>query len=301
MSRLLKCTIFVLFGAAASGCGTSNDESSNVDVGVATDTGPAPADSQAPESDSSPDSDAEPQPLDGGGPQPDAQAPTTDAGSPMDASSVSDAMASMDAAAPAADAGPPAADAGPPAPDADVPAEEPEYDGLGLVPVESNLYLRPAHLEQTAADEFYLSFLVRRLLPRVDGVGDTSHLQPWLMYRPGEGPDWLWILMGFYLPYDAVNRLPDGNQRVEAGRTGPWHRMVNDQRAALPAGTTAAEVVAQPGIAPVCGRAMLSARFEVRLPDGNIIQDVVGVMMTISRNDELDLSWLDGCGRNAVP
>ena len=121
------------------------------------------------------------------------------------------------------------------------------------------------------------------------------------MYRPGESPDWLWILMGFYLPENAVGQLPDGNQRVEAGRTGPWHRMTDNGIAPLPLGTTAAWVVAQPDLRPVCGQAMLSARFLIRLPNGDIIQNAVGVMMTISRNDELDLSWLSGCGQNAVP
>ena len=121
------------------------------------------------------------------------------------------------------------------------------------------------------------------------------------MYRPEGGPDWLWILMGFYLPDNAVNQLPDGNLRVEAGRTGPWHQMTNNGAAPLPVGTTAAEVIAQPDLRPLCGQAVLSARFQIRLPNGNIIQDAVGVMMTISRNEQLDLSWLNGCGRNAAP
>jgi hypothetical protein len=249
--------------------------------------------------------------VDAAAPMVDAAAPMVDAAAPMvdAAAPMVDAAAPMvDAAAPMVDAAAPVVDAGQqvdrgivnPQQDAGAPAEPEEYRGLGLVPVESSMYLTPRHLELSAQEEMYVSFLVRRLLPRAEGFGDTSHLQPWLMYKPGEGPEWRWLLVGFYLPENEVARLPADDQRVQAGRTGPWHRRVAGRISPIGIGEVGA-ALADPAAQPLCGGAILSARFTIRLADQGVIENVVGVVMTVSRNDQLDLGWLRGCGRDALP
>jgi hypothetical protein len=101
------------------------------------------------------------------------------------------------------------------------------------------------------------------------------------------------------VPNNAINALPPVNERIEAGRTGPWYASGNAGVAPL-ALDTAAAILATP-VGFVCGQAVLSARFEFRLSNGAVIADVIGVAMTVSRNDNLNLGWLNGCSRNAVP
>ena len=169
----------------------------------------------------------------------------------------------------------------------------------GLVAMESNLFVTPIHLEATAADEQFLSFPMRRFLPRIQGVGDVSHIQPWLMYQPGANARWKWLLMAFYVPAEAVAALPAETERVQAGRTSAWFARGAGGLAALPVNTSAATLAAPAGF--VCGNATVSARFDLRLANGDIIADVVGVAMTVAREDDLNLGWLNGCDRNAVP
>ena len=244
MSHVLRQGLSLLLFTALAACQSTSDSNRPGDASMTV------LDAQTPAQDSmQPGADATPVPMadaapnfrdgsapthDGAAPQRDATMPSRDAARPaVDATpSVHDGGASpvdagrpVDAAAPVGDAMPGGPDAGPMMPDAALgqpdaapmnpdamPVEEPPYEGLGLAPVDSNLQLRAHQLESTAADGAYISFLVDRLLPRVEGSGDTSHLQPWVMYRPGDGPEWTWFLMAFYLPAADVARLPPAIQ-----------------------------------------------------------------------------------------
>ena len=181
------------------------------------------------------------------------------------------------------------------------PQETPPYGGLGMVAVDSPLYLTPAHLGLTVDEDFYVSIPVNRPLPRLDGMGDTSHLQPWLMYRPSAEEDgWIWLMMAFYLPADDVVRLPGPNARVQLGRSSAWHKRTAMGIEAVQ-NDIIRDILANGTDHPICGGAHLAARFVLKLPDGGRINDVVGVLMPISKRERLNLGWLRGCGRQTLP
>ena len=45
----------------------------------------------------------------------------------------------------------------------------------------------------------------------------------------------------------------------------------------------------------VCGGARVAALFTLRFENGTSIENTLGVAMTVTRQEELDLNWLRGC------
>ena len=265
MSDLLKCTVM----AWACVCFSACTDKSNTQRTQA-DSGPSSPMDAAPSTDLG-------QPVDGM--QPDTR-PVADA--------VLDSATASDASTPSLDIGGPGQDAEP-------------YRGMRMVPVQSPLYFTSAYLALSAADEMYISFLVGRLIPRVDDMGDRAHLQPWLMYQPDNaGDDWMWLLMGFYLPHGTAAQLPDETKRVQAGRTSPWYKKTDGALIAVP-NDDIGSVLGQVDQGSVCGGARVAARFKLKLPNGQTIENAVGVAMTVGRSHALDLGWLRGCETVVLP
>ena len=212
-------------------------------------------------------------------PMPDAGRPPPDAGRPP----------------PDIGLGPP--DAGRPLPDAGAPPPRPPYEGLGLEIADSPLFLDAAALERDETDGYRLSFPTARLVPRIDGMGDTADLVAWFPYRLDVAGDWRWLRVALFL--DAEAEPIPSTPRVMVGRLTSWFAMGEGGLSPLQSG--GADGVLRAGGLPLCGQASVGARFSVHYPDGGRVVDAVGVAQLVDRRGTLTLDWLRGCSITSIP
>ena len=153
------------------------------------------------------------------------------------------------------------------------------------------------HLEAMAADGAFLHFSPERLTPRIDELGDTSDFQPWFVYRATVDTPWRWLIMAIYLPDGTAARIPADARRLLVGRTSPWRVGAGAEEVPVGQGANALQAEGP----DLCGRAKMGARFELVLPSGERIANVVGLVSVVSPQDQFDMEWLRGCEPGIVP
>ena len=171
-----------------------------------------------------------------------------------------------------------------------------DYEGDGLSPLPSSGMFLTA--DQFARAEVALSVPTRRFLPQ-EFTQDQAYLQPWLMYVPRGSDQWVWLLMAIYAPEGSDPQLLASAERAEVQRLGAWHQKTGAMLVAVSDAEVDAVLATAQG-APVCGGARIAARFSLRFENGAAIENVLGVAMTVTRQEELDLNWLRGCDYTGV-